>query len=513
MSNDTNEIDNNSDKNTQNNRNSGYNYSGKNRIYSDGKGRVEHRVKVRVVKLLDVIMVTIPFLAAWMLYYSHNVYISDFYRRGNWLVIALFVIIYYLLSHLYSGFSIHISRISELVYAQSLGALIADGIMFIIMWLLFRHVPNIPVLLLVFAGQFLFIVLWSRAAHHWYYRNNPPIPTAIIYEELEGVENLISYYGLNSHFNIVKKVNIKDLHGEGWYSLPREERYRREEILIPELLDGVGAVFLCALHSYDRNQILKYCMHKDIVSWCIPRIGDVIMSGAEHAHLFHLPMLRVGKYNPTPEYLFCKRLFDIVVSGIALILFAPIMVVLALIIRMDGGTAFYRQKRLTKDGKIFEILKFRSMRMDAEKDGVARLSTGEADPRITKVGRVIRACRFDELPQLINILKGDMSIVGPRPERPEIAEQYKQYLPEFDLRLQCKCGLTGFAQVYGQYNTTPYDKLLMDLMYIAKPSLAEDFKICFATVKILFMPESTEGVAAGQTTAMDYENEENRTEK
>ena len=168
---------------------------------------------------------------------------------------------------------------------------------------------------------------------------------------------------------------------------------------------------------------------------------------------------------------------------------------------MDGGTAFYRQKRLTKDGKVFEILKFRSMRMDAEKDGVARLSSGDADPRITKVGRFIRACRLDELPQLFNILAGDMSVVGPRPERPELAEEYKKELPEFDLRLQCKCGLTGFAQVYGKYNTTPYDKLLMDLMYIAQPSIAEDLKICFATVKILFLKDSTEGVAEGQVTA------------
>ena len=512
MGNDSGEMNSKSDDSMQNNTDRGYNYTGRNRVYEDGKGRVVHRAKVRLVKLLNIVMVTIPFLVAWSLYYSHKVYLSDFYRKGNWLVIALFVVIYYLLSHLYSGYSIHISRISELVYAQSLGALIADGIMFIIMWLLIRQVPNIPILLLVFVGQFLLIILWSYSAHRWYLKHNPPIPTAIIYEELEGVEKLISYYGLNSHFDIVKKVNMKDFHGEGWYSLPREERYKREDTFIPELLDDVGAVFLCALHSYDRNQILKYCAHKDIVAWCIPRIGDAIMSGAEHAHLFHLPMLRVGRYNPTPEYLACKRLFDIVVSGLALTVFSPIMVVLAIIIRMDGGTAFYRQKRLTKDGRVFEILKFRSMRMDAEKDGVARLSTGEADPRITKVGRFIRSCRLDELPQLINILKGDMSIVGPRPERPEIAAQYKQYLPEFDLRLQCKCGLTGFAQVYGQYNSTPYDKLLMDLMYIAKPSIAEDFKICFATVKILFLPESTEGVAVGATTAMDYENEADSTE-
>ena len=157
------------------------------------------------------------------------------------------------------------------------------------------------------------------------------------------------------------------------------------------------------------------------------------------------------------------------------------------------------------DGKQFEILKFRSMRVDAEKDGVARLSTGDKDDRITKVGHIIRACRLDELPQLLNILKGDLSIVGPRPERPEIAAQYCEEMPEFALRLQAKAGLTGYAQVYGKYNTTPYDKLQMDLMYIAHPSLIEDLKIMLATVKILFMPESTEGVAEGATTAMGQE--------
>lgn len=502
MGKDSNEKDSKVKYNTKNDSDNLYNYSGTNRVYHNGVGKTVHRTKVRAIKLLNVILVSVPFLIAWTLYYSHQLYVKDFYRKGNWFIYALFIIIYYLLSHLYSGYSIHISRISQIVYAQALGALLTDGIMFIIMWLLIRHVPNIPILLLIFGAQFCVIIIWAAAAHRWYIKHNPPIPTVVIYDELEGIEKLVTYYGLDSHFKVIKKVSISGLHGEGWYSLPREERYRRERRFIPEVLEGASAVFLCSLHSHDRNQFVKYCIHKDIVSWCIPRIGDVIMSGAEQAHLFYLPMLRVGRYNPTPEYLVCKRLFDIVVSGLALILFSPIMVILAIIIRMDGGTAFYRQKRLTKDGRVFEILKFRSMRMDAEKDGVARLSSGEADPRITKVGKFIRACRFDELPQLINILKGDMSIVGPRPERPEIAMQYKEYLPEFDLRLQCKCGLTGFAQVYGQYNTTPYDKLLMDLMYIANPSMAEDLKICFATVKILFMPESTEGVAEGQTTAM-----------
>ena len=141
------------------------------------------------------------------------------------------------------------------------------------------------------------------------------------------------------------------------------------------------------------------------------------------------------------------------------------------------------------------------MRVDAEKDGVARLAA-DHDDRITPVGRVIRPIRLDELPQIFNILRGDMSIVGPRPERPEIAAQYEKEMPAFSLRLQVKAGLTGMAQVYGRYNTEPRDKLKMDLMYINQMSLREDLKLIFATVKILFMPDSTEGVADGKNTAM-----------
>ena len=239
----------------------------------------------------------------------------------------------------------------------------------------------------------------------------------------------------------------------------------------------------------------------------IPRIGDVIMSGARHMHMFHLPMLTVSRYMASPEYLLAKRIIDIIVSALGLIVLSPILLVTAIAIKAtDHGPVFYKQVRLTKNGREFNIFKFRSMCVDAEKDGVARLSTGDKDDRVTPVGRIIRACRIDELPQLINILKGDLSIVGPRPERPEIAAQYCEEMPEFNLRLQAKAGLTGYAQVYGKYNTTPYDKLVMDLMYIAHPSIIVDFKIMFATVKILFLPESTEGVAEGQATTM-AENE------
>lgn len=202
-------------------------------------------------------------------------------------------------------------------------------------------------------------------------------------------------------------------------------------------------------------------------------------------------------------YVAGKRLADLLLGLVGLVLTSPFMLLTALAIKLyDGGPVLFRQTRLTKDGREFQILKFRSMRVDAEKDGVARLAAKE-DDRITPVGRVIRACRLDELPQIINILRGDMSLVGPRPERPEIADQYDEQIPEFSLRLQVKAGLTGYAQVYGKYNTEPYDKLQMDLMYIAQQSFVTDLKIIFATIKILFVPESTEGVDQGQTTAMD----------
>ena len=194
------------------------------------------------------------------------------------------------------------------------------------------------------------------------------------------------------------------------------------------------------------------------------------------------------------EYRTVKRTLDIVFSGIALILFSPIMLVTAVAVKMDGGPIFYKQVRLTRNGKQFKILKFRSMCVDAEKKTGAVLSGGKDDPRITKVGRIIRACRVDEMPQLINIFKGEMSIVGPRPERPEIAAIIEKELPEFRLRLQAKAGLTGYAQVYGKYNTTPYDKLLMDLMYISSATLFMDLRIAIETLRILFDKRSTEGL-------------------
>lgn len=451
---------------------------------------LEHSIAVRCVKLINLILMVIPFIVCWYVYYSQRL-IIPYYSRGNWVVIALFTIMYFIYCKIFDGFLVSINRISEMVYSQMLAALITDAIMYIITWLLMRSFPNVLPMLILLVVQLAVSIIWCMAAHTWYFKVYPPQKSAIVYDAREGMERLIDEYGMDKKFKVLFEIKsdtcINDL----------------------SILNKVETVFLSGIHSHDRNIILKYCVSNGINVYVIPRVGDVIMSGARKMHMFHLPMLRVGRYNPNPEFLFIKRLFDILLSLIAIIILSPIMIVVALLIKAtDKGPVLYKQCRLTKNGKRFMVLKFRSMRIDAEKDGVARLSSGDKDDRITPIGKFIRKVRFDELPQLFNILFGDMSIVGPRPERPEIAAQYEKELPEFNLRLQAKAGLTGYAQVYGKYNTTPYDKLQMDLMYIANPSIIEDIKIMFATVKILFMPESTEGIAEGATTAMGVSNGE-----
>jgi lipopolysaccharide/colanic/teichoic acid biosynthesis glycosyltransferase len=171
----------------------------------------------------------------------------------------------------------------------------------------------------------------------------------------------------------------------------------------------------------------------------------------------------------------------------------PFGLIAALLVKLDGGPVFYRQERLTRDGKIFNIIKFRTMVPDAEKHSGPALSTGKNDDRITKVGRFLRASRWDEIPQILNILSGDMSIVGPRPERPFFAEQYELTTPQYHQRLKVKAGLTGLAQVEAKYNTSFNNKLRYDLLYINNYSLFQDMVIIWKTIQTLLDKQSTEG--------------------
>lgn len=437
------------------------------------------KIPFAVVKRVNIVLLMIPFLICWTLYYEPRTTTVGSKQVSVLVMIIFFLICYYFGQRL-DCFRVSILQIRDVIFGEVLATMITDIIMYILIWMLSIHLPNLIPGLITWGGQCVIGVIWAYVMHQSYFSTHPPLRTIVIYDERMGMENLIHTYGLEKRFNI-KTV------------------YPVESIMDKlEVMEEFDAAFLCGIHSRERNIILKHCISHKIKLFMIPRIADVMMRGSEQIHMLYLPILKTQRYKPSIEYQIIKRTMDIVVSGIATIVLSPLFLITAIAVKSDGGPAFYKQKRLTKDGKVFEILKFRSMRVDAEKYSGAVLSAGENDPRITKVGRIIRACRLDELPQLLNILKGDMSLVGPRPERPELQKEIEKEVPEFGLRLQAKAGLTGYAQVYGKYNTTFYDKLLMDLMYISKPSILEDFTIMLATVKILTSKESTEGVGEGK---------------
>ena len=448
----------------------------------------KHDVSLRIVKLLAVCLITLPFALCLTLFYADHTP-TLYARTSQAYMVLLYMALLVFFGRTFDAFLVSFARVSELAYSLMLAASISDGLVYLFICFLCERMEPLWPGLLAILGQAGLAVLWAYLANKWYFATYPPKRTYIVYDVRLGMDSLVREYGLSRKFKVEKVLQVG---------------YVLNDLGV---LDGAEIVFTSGIHSHDRNILLKYCVDRGIQMLVLPRVGDIIMGSASKLHILHLPIYTVGRYNPKPEYRIAKRALDILLSAVALILTSPLFLAVSILVRRDGGPAFYRQDRLTRNGKVFKVIKFRSMRVDAEKDGVARLSTGDADDRITPVGRVIRKFRIDELPQLINILKGDMSIVGPRPERPEIAAEYEKQIPEFRLRLQCKAGLTGYAQVFGKYNTTPYDKLLMDLMYISDPSLIQDLRIVFATVKILFQPESTEGVSEGSVTALDQGKE------
>ena len=296
----------------------------------------------------------------------------------------------------------------------------------------------------------------------------------------------------------------------------RRDKYRVSEIInvsegleaLEEKIKQAENVLVYDVHSEMRNKLLKMCYEYDVRAYSTTKVSDILIRGAERIHIFDTPLLLYRNIGLTIEQRFFKRFMDIVVSLLLLILTSPFLLIAVMAIKLyDGGPVFFLQDRCTLNGKVFKIHKFRSMIVDAEKEGIS-VPAGEKDPRITPVGRVLRATRLDELPQLIDILVGNMSLVGPRPERVEHVEKYTEEIPEFKYRLKVRGGLTGYAQLYGKYNTSAYDKLQLDLMYIQNYSLLLDIRLILMTVKIMFMKESTEGFTEEQRKEVQEQNQE-----
>lgn len=415
---------------------------------------------------------------------------TPFYRLGNYFMGAIFVAAYVSLVKVFGGFLVGTSPVWDLIFSQVIAIGFLQGFSYVIFSLLSYRLVSIWPFVLMFIVFSAVAAVWCYAADFIYFTIHKPKRTVVVFGNVDSYLSLKGVKSMDKRFTVLKtvscdKISLNELFGD---------------------LKKMDAVFLCGVPSDYRNEVVKFCIANGKVAYVKPKISDTIIRGGRTIQLLNVPVYRCRRSDQSIIYLLIKRAADIVLSLIAIIISSPVMAVTAIAVKSyDGGGAFYKQVRLTTNGKKFELIKFRSMVQDAEKDGVARLAS-EGDSRITPVGKFIRKMRLDELPQLFNILKGDMSFVGPRPERPEIAAQYEKDMPEFALRLQVKAGLTGYAQVYGKYNTPPYDKVQMDLMYIANQSILEDLRLMLMTFKIMFVPSSTEGVDDSQTTAKRTEN-------
>lgn len=430
---------------------------------------------IRGYKLVHFVVAISIFCFAWDKYViANNIGMAS---RYNLFIYAFYTVLVFFLIRTYNAYLIEYTRIRHIAFALCLSTTISTFIVYFTTLIAWNKSFSPKYFILQSIIQIFINVFWSWSASLIFRKTHKASKSIIIYRNKDDLGRLEGVKELFEKYDVVKYLECPQLIDD-----------------VIAQIQGVETVFITGVNATLRNGIVKYCAEKNLQCFFLPHVGDVILMSGEHVQAFSVPLMSITGSNIKLEDQVIKRTFDLIISSFALIILSPIFIITAIAIKAnDGGSVFYKQDRLTRGGKVFSIYKFRSMKENAESDGIAVLSSGDDDDRITKVGKVIRATRIDELPQLINILKGDMSVVGPRPERPEIAAEYENNIPAFKLRLQVKAGLTGYAQVYGKYNTEPYDKLEMDLLYISRMSVLLDFQIMLATIPILFRKESTEG--------------------
>lgn len=418
---------------------------------------------------------TAVFAYVWLTNYNNDI-VLPFVQKGNWLLYTLYAIISITFLRAFDCTKYGRYRKTNIIPSQMLAAFFTAVVTYLqIVLLSAEFVSVIPLIQMFFVDVAIIFVL--------------TVSGDFMFDKIFPAKKVLLLYDNYSPDVFIRKLKS------------RKDKFVVDEIMnisvgideLKEAIKDAESVILYDLSAEIRNKLLKICFEYDIRTYSTTKVSDVLVRGAECIHLFDTPLLLYRNIGLTFEQHVIKRAMDIVIASIMLVLSSPFLLISAIAIKLyDGGPVFFTQARYTLNGKVFKIHKFRSMIVDAEKNGTPIPST-KGDPRITPVGKVLRATRLDELPQLIDILVGNMSLVGPRPERIEHVDQYSEEIPEFRYRLKVRGGLTGYAQLYGKYNTTPYDKLQLDLMYIQNYSLLLDIKLILMTIKIMFTKDSTEG--------------------
>lgn len=439
----------------------------------------------RVVKFLSsAIIVALElsiYFYVWMNYYNNNM-TESFWRRGNWLVAGEYLVLLLVFHRLYGGLKVGIYKYWNLIYSHMISIVGVNIFSYVQVVLFDKKMHNPTALIVLTLIDFLIVMAWAFAFKK-------------IYISLFPKKRLLLVYGKIPMSHLMNRIGTREDKYEIVAAVPVDNGIER----IVKQAEEYDGIIIGDIPARSRNQLLKLCYAKNIRSYTVPKISDILLRSSVELNIFDSPLYLSRNYDGLAwDQAFLKRIEDVVISFLLLILTSPLFLLITILLKCaDKGPVFYIQNRLTKGNKVFKIYKFRTMVVNAE-DISGPVKAGERDPRILPVGRFLRATRLDELPQLINILKGEMSLVGPRPERPELAQIIMRNIPEFEYRLKVKAGLTGYAQVYGRYCTTSYDKLKLDLTYIRNYSIWLDLKLILMTPKVLFMKESTEGFEVGE---------------
>lgn len=449
----------------------GMNLTAGDRRHLDDKKQLIRRTE----GLVESLIMSIVYYYVWRENYRID-FGPTYYGRGKVVLIFVYFVIIVLSLRLCEGFKFGHLKFSDVFVSQIVAILMAN---FITFWQI-SLIANVMVIawpMLLLSG--IEIVISLICCYYF----------TVLYHANYVPRNMILIYGNDAAIDLKFKMDLR----QDKYTITKILRYDVGLEQIKKEIAEHDSVILNDIPAQIRNDILKYCYHNEIRTYIVPKITDIIIKGAPDISLFDTPLMLVKGRGLSATERFAKRAMDIILCIIVAIPFAIILLFVAIAIKIDdGGPVFYTQERLTRDCKIFKIYKFRSMKVHSEEEETFQGAETD-DPRITRVGKFIRRTRLDELPQLINIFIGDMSIVGVRPEHIADMEKHEKEIPEYAERYKVKAGLTGYAQVYGKYNTSPYDKLRMDLMYIENYSIILDVKLILMTLRTLTQKESTEG--------------------
>ncbi|MDR2570110.1 MAG: exopolysaccharide biosynthesis polyprenyl glycosylphosphotransferase [Oscillospiraceae bacterium] len=431
----------------------------------------------------------ILFFAILALFFLGQIYLYEltmYYFWGYNIVLALYTAILYLVSRIYNGFNFGNASLQEIVLSWILCLILVNGFQYFVLSLLALDMLPVSGFIFILIAQIAFVSPMAALINLLYYKLNPAQKVVIIYGNKDKLQEYLII--IAKQWRKFKVNNVIAQHESTGALL--------------DVVDVSESVFFLDVHEKKMDWLLEYCYLHNKHTYALPTFSHILINTASTIWLSNTPVFSLRRPDPDLGTQFIKRLMDILISLVGIVLLSLLMLVVWAVVRFyDNHPAVYKQVRVTRGGRLFTLYKFRSMRPDAEDDGVPRLTSIE-DDRITPFGRFIRRTRIDELPQLFNVLSGAMSIVGPRPERPEIAKQYEEIYPNFAFRTKVKAGITGFAQIYGRYNTAPEEKLFLDIMYIETFSILEDIKLMLQTIRVIFQGSGTEGVENGSTTAL-----------